>query len=168
MRTICANAGRMLAALGIYLAAPGHAATVYTGDVINGVRVVSALDVSDLEAGKGYRFLFQGVEMATGQRYYVPVMVAKGANPGKKVLICAGVHGDELSPTDAVQRSFAELDPAKMSGTVLAVLDIGRPAMEQIQRKWPTPVWGGLHLRGPAQARDSVARGADPRGADQR
>ena len=130
----------------ICLAASGRAATVYTGDVIDGVRVVSALDVSDLEAGKKHRFLFQGVEMATGQRWYVPFMVAKGVNPGKKVLISAGVHGDELSPTDVVQRSFAELDPARMSGTVLAVLDIARPAMEQIRRKWPTPVWGGKLL----------------------
>lgn len=73
-------------------------------------------------------------------------MVAKGVNPGKKVLISAGVHRDELSPTDVVQRAFAELDPTKMSGAVVAVLDIGRPAMEQIQRKWPTPVWGGSLL----------------------
>lgn len=124
-------------------AAPTRAATQYTGDTIDGVKVISQLDVSDLEPGKKHRFLFQGVEMATGQHWYVPVMVAKGANPGKKVLISAGVHGDELSPTDVVQRAFAELDPAKMSGTVLAVLDIGRAAMEQIRRKWPTPVWGG-------------------------
>ena len=81
--------------------------------------------------------------MATGQHWYVPVMVAKGANPGRRVMIGAGVHGDELSPTDVVQRAFAELDPVKMSGTVIAVLDIGRPAMELIQRKWPTPWLGG-------------------------
>lgn len=134
-------------ALGFVLAAAeARSATVYTGDVIGGVRVISALDVSDLEPGKKHRFLFEGVQMATGQHYYVPLMVAKGVNPGKKVLMSAGVHGDELSPTDVVQRAFAELEPAKMSGTVLAVLDIGRPAMEQIKRKWPTPVWGGKLL----------------------
>ena len=66
-----------------------------------------------------------------------------GVNPGKKVLLSAGVHGDELSPTDVVQRAFAELDPAKMSGVVVAVFDISRPAMEFIQRKWPTPWFGG-------------------------
>jgi predicted deacylase len=59
------------------------------------------------------------------------------------VLLGAGVHGDELSPTDVVQRAFAELDPAKMSGAVMAVFDISRPAMEFIQRKWPTNTLGG-------------------------
>ena len=145
MRKFLVRSWMALAALGLCFGS-GRAATVYTGDVIDGVRVVSTLDVSDLDAGKAYRFLFQGVEMATGQHWYVPVMVAKGAKPGKRVLISAGVHGDELSPTDVAQRAFAELDPAAMSGTVLTVLDIGRPAMEQIQRKWPTPIWGGKLL----------------------
>ena len=43
-------------------AAPGTGAqhgTVYTGDVIQGKKVISALDVNDLEAGK-HLFYFQG------------------------------------------------------------------------------------------------------------
>ena len=83
-------------------AANANGATVYTGDKIQGVTVISQLDVADLDGGKKYRFLFQGVQMGTGQHWYVPVMVAKGANPGKRVMIGAGVHGDELSPTDVV------------------------------------------------------------------
>lgn len=135
-----------LAALALVLGvATGNAfgKTVYTGDTIGGVKVISRLDVGDLEPGKKHRFLFQGIQMATGQHWYVPVMVAKGARPGKKVLLGAGVHGDEFSPTDVVQRAFAELDPAKLSGTVLGVLDMSRPAKELMQRKWPTPISGG-------------------------
>ena len=30
-----------------------------------------------------------------------------------------------------------QLDPAQMSGTVMAVLDIARPALESMQRRWP-------------------------------
>ena len=128
----------MLVALILILgAASARAATEYTGDTIQGVQVVSRLDVDDLAPGKA-RFLFQGVQMATGQHWYIPVMVAKGVNPGRKVVLGAGVHGDELSPTDVVQRAFAELDPAHMSGTVTAVLDMSRPAMEFILWTWPT------------------------------
>jgi hypothetical protein len=31
-----------------------------------------------------------------------------------------------------------QLNPAEMSGTVMAVLDIARPAMESMQRRWPS------------------------------
>src|SRR5215469_15425794 len=46
--------------------------TVYTGDVIDGKKVISALNVSDLAPGK-HLFYFQGVEMPTGQHWFVSV-----------------------------------------------------------------------------------------------
>jgi predicted deacylase len=119
-----------------------EAATVYTGDVIQGKRVISSLDVADLEPGKLHRFFFQGVQMGTGQHWYVPVVVAKGAKPGKRILLISGVHGDESSPVDAVQRTMAALDPARMSGTVTAVYDVSRPAKEAVTRMWPIAQWG--------------------------
>ena len=120
-----------------------QAATVYTGDVIQGKRVVSQLDVADLEPGKKHSLYFQGVQMGTGQHWYLPVVVAKGAKPGKRVLLISGVHGDEVSPVDAVQRTMAQLDPATMSGTVTAVYDVSRPAKEGVTRMWPIAQWGG-------------------------
>jgi hypothetical protein len=133
-------AGALFLCLG--LATGAGAATVYTGEVMQGKRVISQLDVADLEPGKTHMFYFQGVQMATGQHWYVPVVVAKGAKPGKRVLLVSGVHGDEISPVDAVQRTMAALDPAKMSGTVTAVYDISRPAKEAVTRMWPMAQWG--------------------------
>ncbi|QIO34855.1 M14 family metallopeptidase [Bradyrhizobium sp. 1(2017)] len=111
--------------------------TVYTGDVIEGKRVVSALDVNDLESGKKHLLYFQGVEMPTGQHWYVSVTVAKGAKPGKRGVLTSGVHGDEMSSVHTVQTVMSQLDPAQMSGTVMAVTDVSRPALESMQRRWP-------------------------------
>lgn len=110
--------------------------TVYTGDVIQGKKVISALNVDDLEAGK-HAFYFQGVQMPTGQYWYVSVMVAKGAKPGKRMLLISGVHGDEMSPVHTLQTVMNQLDPARMSGTVVAVFDVSRPALEDMSRRWP-------------------------------
>jgi predicted deacylase len=114
-----------------------RSATVYTGDTIQGKKVVSALDVSDLEAGKKHLLYFQGVETPTGQHWYVSVTVAKGAKPGKRVILVSGVHGDEMSSVQTVQTVMSQLDPAQMSGTVMAVTDVSRPALESMQRRWP-------------------------------
>jgi len=138
------NASALLAGLALLTIAPAaDAATVFTGDVIQGKRVISALDVNDLEPGKKHSFYFQGVQMGSGQHWYLPVVVAKGAKPGKKILLISGVHGDEVSPVDAVQRTMAALDPAQMSGTVTAVYDVSRPAKEGTTRMWPIAQWGG-------------------------
>jgi uncharacterized protein len=111
--------------------------TVYTGDVIQGKKVVSLLDVNDLQPGQKHQFYFQGVEMPTGQFWYVSVTVAKGAKPGKRGVLTSGVHGDEMSSMRTVQTVMNQLDPAQMSGTVMAVTDVSCPALESMQRRWP-------------------------------
>lgn len=116
--------------------------TIYTGDVINGKKVISALDVNDLERGRKHMFYFQGVQMPTGQHWYVSVIVVCGARPGKRVALISGVHGDEMNPVHTIQTVIGQLDPAQMSGTVLAVLDVSRPALEAMERRWPNTALG--------------------------
>ncbi|MBC8748267.1 MULTISPECIES: succinylglutamate desuccinylase/aspartoacylase family protein [Paraburkholderia] len=111
--------------------------TLYTGDVIDGKKVINALDVDDLPRGAKHMFYFQGVQMPTGQHWYVSVIVVRGAKPGKRVALISGVHGDEISPVHTIQTVVSQLDPARMSGTVLAVLDVSRPALEAMERRWP-------------------------------
>jgi predicted deacylase len=111
--------------------------TVYTGDIIDGKKVISQLNIDDLEPGTKQSLFFQGVQMATGQHWYVSIMVAKGAKPGKRVVLVSGVHGDEISPVRTLQMVMEQLDPVAMSGTVLAVFDVSRPALEGMARRWP-------------------------------
>ncbi|MCX8568422.1 M14 family metallopeptidase [Aminobacter sp. MET-1] len=118
-------------------AAAGTGGTTYTGDVIAGKKVVTSLDVNDLEPGQIHRLYFQGVQAPTGQYWYVSVTVAKGARPGKRVVLTSGVHGDEMSSIHTVHSVMNQLEPEKMSGTVMAVTDISRPALESMQRRWP-------------------------------
>jgi uncharacterized protein len=118
-------------------AAPASRGTVYTGDMIDGKKVISALNIDDLEPGKKHLFYFQGVQMATGQHWYVSTMVAKGMRPGKRIALVSGVHGDEISPVRTIQTVMDRLNPVEMSGAVLAVLDVSRPAIEGMARRWP-------------------------------
>ena len=114
------------------------AQTTYSGDVIDGKRVVTALDVNDLEPGRKHLLYFRGVATPTGQHWHVSVTVARGARPGKRVVLVSGVHGDEMSSIHTVQTVMRQLDPAAMAGTVMAVTDVSRPALDGMQRRWPS------------------------------
>jgi predicted deacylase len=114
-----------------------QAATTFTGDKIQGVPVITRLDIDDLAPGKTYRFMFRGAEMGTGEFWYVPVIVAKGGKPGKRILLVSGVHGDELNPIAAVQRVLADLDASTLSGTVIGIVGLSRPGVEWVTRTWP-------------------------------
>ena len=111
--------------------------TAAAGDRIQGIPVIDRLDVESLESGKLHRLYFESVEMGSGQRWYVPVMVAKGAKPGKRVLLVAGVHGDELTPVATVHEVFRKLDPTKLAGSVIGIVGINRPGIEYVTRTWP-------------------------------
>jgi uncharacterized protein len=110
---------------------------VFTGDTIQGKPVVRSLDIRDLEPGRRHLLYFEGVSMAGGQRWYVSVIVARGVRPGKRITLTSGVHGDEMSSIHTVQTVMGQLDPAQMAGSVMAVLDVARPAIESMQRRWP-------------------------------
>jgi predicted deacylase len=66
-----------------------------------------------------------------------PAAVVKGTKPGKRVALVSGVHGDEISAVHTIQTVINQLDPSNMSGTVMAVPDVSRPALEGMARRWP-------------------------------
>ena len=154
MKPVSRFAAILFSAMPLF-ASSGFAATVYTGDTIEGKQVISQLDMDDLAPGQIHKFLFEGVEMGTGQHWYVPVMVAKGVKEGKRLLLVSGVHGDELNPIATVQKVFAELDPSKFSGAVIGVIGSSRPGVEHTTRGWlrmdlghsqinPNRTWPGI------------------------
>jgi predicted deacylase len=51
----------------------------------------------------------------------LPVLVGRGRGEGRRLVVSAGVHGDEYEGMRAIHEIFDELDPAEMSGDLLAV-----------------------------------------------
>src|SRR4029077_18804374 len=58
----------------------------------------------------------------------IPVLLARGAATGKTLVATASVHGDEYEGVQAIFECFDELDPAQMSGDLLAVPVANPPA----------------------------------------
>jgi len=62
-------------------ATPAKISTVYTGDVINGKKVVSFAEHRRPGGGRKHLLYFQGVQMSTGQHWYVSVNRGQGPSP---------------------------------------------------------------------------------------
>lgn len=56
-----------------------------------------------------------------GDAVTTPVSILHGSSAGPKLCLTAAVHGDELNGVEVVRRVANELDPAELSGTVIAV-----------------------------------------------
>ncbi|WP_298327954.1 succinylglutamate desuccinylase/aspartoacylase family protein [Asticcacaulis sp.] len=131
-----------LAALALLtLATPLSAATTYTGDRIDGVKVVDRLEVADLPTGKT-RLWFRVLDTSIGQGWYIPIVVIKGAKPGPKLLITAGIHGDELNGIAVIHTLAETLNPDSLSGTIVAIPGLNTPGLLHSTRGFTSDVIG--------------------------
>jgi len=124
----------LLAAAALLLASPGLAATERVGS-LDGVAIIDRLDAADIAPGTTERFWFRAGSSALAQPWLVPVIVVKGAKPGPRLLITAGIHGDELNGIDVIHR-LASIEPATLAGTLVMVPGLNTPGLLQSTREW--------------------------------
>lgn len=63
------------------------------------------------------------------QEISIPLILVRGAEEGKMLVVMAGVHGDEYEGVRAILEVCDELDPQVMRGDVLAVTAANPPAL---------------------------------------
>ncbi|WP_250657852.1 succinylglutamate desuccinylase/aspartoacylase family protein [Alkalimarinus coralli] len=57
----------------------------------------------------------------TGLTLPVPVLVVNGKNPGNTLCLTAAIHGDELNGIEVVRRVMYDINPDKLSGSIIGV-----------------------------------------------
>jgi predicted deacylase len=81
----------------------------------------------------------------------VPLVIVNGRQAGPRLCLTAGVHASEYPGIDAVMRTVQALDPAELSGTVVAVPVVNTP-MFQRRAGFLSPI-DGLNLNRTASGR---------------
>ena len=66
-----------------------------------------------------------------------PVLVVNGAKRGPVVCLTAAIHGDELNGIEVVRRVLYDLDPDKLSGTVIGVPIVNLQGFRRASRYLP-------------------------------
>lgn len=59
---------------------------------------------------------------------FVPITIVNGKNPGKTLVLVAGIHGSEYSPIIALQNLMPMIDPNEVSGAIIAIHIASMPA----------------------------------------
>lgn len=97
--------------------------------------VIHKLDIDALTPGL-HRFYMDLVANGIGQDIHVPVIVAKGPEPGPVVGVTAVVHGNELNGLKIIQQLFNKLEWANLRGTLLGVPVVNVPAILNMERRF--------------------------------
>jgi hypothetical protein len=70
--------------------------------------------------GEKLKFSFQEIRTFEGSFLNTVIFVARGARPGPTLCLTALVHGDERNGFEVARTAFANTDPARLAGTVIA------------------------------------------------
>jgi predicted deacylase len=99
------------------------------------VKIIANLDLSSIEKGtKSFRWL-KIVSDGFGSPISIPLMIAKGAEPGPTLGLTAAVHGNELNGIPVIQRLFDEIDIEELRGIIIGVPVVNVPSfMRKIRR----------------------------------
>lgn len=141
----------LLNALGVVVGGL-HAAPADTVPMIN------KLDAAGLTEGRHHFYLNAG-RGPTGLPNLVPVIVLRGAKPGRQLLLTAAVHGDELNGIRVIHRLMDEISTPELAGTIVAVPGVNQAGMEVHSRYFglrggdPNRAFPGNEKRGEAEAR---------------
>jgi hypothetical protein len=100
------------------------------------VHVVDHLELESLAPGSVTRFRVDLVRDGMGEMIRLPVVVVRGAKPGPKVGFTAAIHGNELNGVRMIQRLVPSIDPATLSGTVVAVPVVNVPGFLSNRREF--------------------------------
>ena len=119
-----------------------NSAFAVTGDLHGGVPVISGLDVSKLQVGR-HHFYFQAGRTSSGQPLLVPVIVIRGALPGKRLSLTAAVHGDELNGIAVIHRLLETIEADNLTGTILALPGVNQTGLVANSRHFWSSGGGG-------------------------
>lgn len=94
-------------------------------------------DLNQVAPGTKEIFSIDVAPLLLGPQLQLPLLVARGAKPGKTIVALAGVHGDEYEGMWAARDVFKSLDPTEMSGNYISVPVCNPPAFAARQRESP-------------------------------
>ncbi|MDN6320699.1 MAG: succinylglutamate desuccinylase/aspartoacylase family protein [Marinobacter sp.] len=77
-----------------------------------------------------------GIQIA-GLAQPTPVLVVNGVNAGPNLCLTGTIHGDELNGIEIIRQTMYDLDPEKLSGSVVGIPIVNLPGFQQGSRYLP-------------------------------
>ncbi len=95
---------------------------------------VAGLEVEPGQKKKGWLTLGSRPD---GTPLGIPLVVINGAKPGPRLALIAGVHGDEYDCCEGLRRFLSDVDPAGLTGAIVATPQANPTAFENFSRHNP-------------------------------
>lgn len=97
---------------------------------------IDVFRIEDTAKGEIAHYWLKLTTNALGESVRLPIMVARGTQPGPVLGLTAAVHGNELNGISVIQKLFNDLEPENMQGTIIGVPVVNLQAFFLGERKF--------------------------------
>lgn len=87
--------------------------------------------------GEKKKFTYLGGRTFEGGFVDFRIFVARGRRPGPALCVTSAIHGDEVNSIEIARRSFADVDPATLEGTLIVLPAINATGYRTLDRYMP-------------------------------
>lgn len=99
-------------------------------------QIIHQLELDKAPKGRISQYWLHLVTDGMGIPVYIPILVARGRTDGPVLGLTAAIHGNEINGIPVIQRLFRELDPQRVTGTVVGVLVTNVPSLLLKKRRF--------------------------------
>jgi len=107
--------------------------------VLNGqntIETIEEIKLDQIEANSMNKFWLKILENGMSQPISIPLIIAKGKNPGPVLGMTAALHGNELNGISVIHQVMEEIDLKSLKGTVIAIPGLNAISIPLHQRRY--------------------------------
>lgn len=90
-----------------------------------------------IQPGEKRKFTYLGKRSFEGGFVDFRVYVARGSRPGPALCVTSAIHGDEVNSIEIARRTFANVDPSQLGGTLVVLPAINSTGFRTLNRYMP-------------------------------
>jgi len=118
---------------------PGNEEPVAPEPEVEGPKPANNLALlgSEVLPGTSTRLAWSSGIQIAGLSQPTPVLVVNGVNAGPTLCLTGTIHGDELNGIEIIRQTMYDLDPEKLTGSVVGIPIVNLPGFQQGSRYLP-------------------------------
>jgi len=97
---------------------------------------IETIDLESMISGEIHQFRLKIIDDGLSQPITIPIIIAKGEQPGPVLGLTAAIHGNELNGIKVIQELIEEVDVNQLKGTILAIPGLNQVSVTQDRRRF--------------------------------
>lgn len=102
----------------------------------NDIEIIDSIILDNIANNQIKKYWLKLFDNGLSQPIAIPVIIAKGGNPGPVLGMTAAIHGNELNGIKVIQEVLGDINITKLKGTIIAIPGLNQVSVTRDRRRF--------------------------------